>query len=151
PRSTTSSPWWRSSAVSVEMCAKTYGGRASTRLNCTQSLPLDRGRRLRADVERHAVHTRDLVDDPARDRLEQVVGKPRPVGRHCVVRGDRADHDRIGIGALVALDAHGLDRGQDGEALPELAIEAGAPHLLLEDGIGAAQDLEPLARDLADD
>src|SRR5262245_21381926 len=37
-------------------------------------LPLDRAWRLRRDVERNAVHGRDLVDDPARDRLQQVVG-----------------------------------------------------------------------------
>ena len=33
------------------------------------SLPLDRGGRLRGEVEGDAVHARDLVDDPARDRL----------------------------------------------------------------------------------
>ena len=50
---------------------------------------------------------RDLVDDPVGDALQQVVGQPRPVGGHRVLRGDRADHDRVGVGAAVALDADG--------------------------------------------
>ena len=59
---------------------------------------------------------RDLVDDPARDALEQVVGEARPVGGHRVVGGDRADHDRVGVGAPVALDADRADDGQHAEA-----------------------------------
>ena len=94
---------------------------------------------------------RDLVDDPARDRLQQVVGQARPVGGHRVLGRDRADHDRVAVGALVALDADRADRRQHGEALPELAVEAGAAHLLEQDRVGLAEDLEPLARDLADD
>src|SRR5204862_5540228 len=53
--------------------------------------------------------------------------------------------------ALVALHAHRADRRQDRERLPQLAVEPGAPDLLLEDRVGLAQDLEPLTRDLADD
>jgi len=44
----------------------------------------------------------------------------------------------VGIGALVALHAHGPDRGQHGERLPELALEACSAHLLLEDRVGRA-------------
>src|SRR6266540_4816627 len=67
-------------------------------------LPLDRRRRLRTDVQGYSVHRRDLVDDPARDRLEQVVGQARPVSRHRVLRRHRPDHDRVRVRPLVALD-----------------------------------------------
>src|SRR5262249_47834202 len=116
-----------------------------------RSLPLDGGGRLRGEVERDAVHGRDLVDDPARDRLQQVVGQARPVGRHRVLGGDRADHDRVAVGALVTLDTDRADRRQDGEALPELAVEAGTAPLLERDAAGAGEDLEPFPRALADD
>ena len=87
----------------------------------------------------------------AGDRLDQVVREPRPVGGHRVVARDRADHDRVAVRALVALHADRADRRQHGERLPELAVETGAAHLLLEDRVGLAQDLEPLRRDVADD
>ena len=41
--------------------------------------------------------------------------------------------------------------GQHGEALPELAVEPGAADLLEQDRVGLAEDVEPLAGDLADD
>ena len=59
---------------------------------------------------------RDLVDDPVRDALEQVVGQAGPVGGHRVVGGDGADHDRVGVGAPVALDADRADDRQHAEA-----------------------------------
>src|SRR6266511_84408 len=114
-------------------------------------LPLDRRRRLRTDVQGYSVHRRDLVDDPARDRLEQVVGQARPVSRHRVLRRHRPDHDRVRVRPLVALHADRADRGQDCEALPQLAVQARAPDLLLEDRVRLAEDLEPLVRDLPDD
>ena len=68
-------------------------------------LPLDRAGGFEEMSRATRLTLRDLVDDPARDPLEQVVGKARPVGGHRVVGGDGADHDRVGVGALVALDA----------------------------------------------
>ncbi len=115
------------------------------------NFPLDGGRRLRGDVQRDAVDPRDLVDDPARDRLQQVVGQARPVGGHRILRGDRADDDRVRVRPLVALHAHGADPGQHREALPQVAVQPGAADLFLEDRVRLAQDLEPLVRDLADD
>src|SRR6476659_3900470 len=115
------------------------------------SLPLDCRRRLRGQVERDPVHARDLVDDPAGDRLQQVVGQARPVGGHRVLGGDRPDHDRVSVGALVALDADGADRGQHREALPELAVEAGLAHLREQDRVRLAEYLQPFAGDVADD
>src|SRR5712691_63462 len=113
--------------------------------------PLDRCRRFRAQVESYAVHARDLVDDPARDRLEEVVRQARPVCGHRVLRRDRANHDRVGVRPLVALHADRTDRRQHGERLPELAVQTRAPDLLLQDRVRRPQDLEPLRGDLADD
>src|SRR4029079_2367388 len=55
------------------------------------------------------------------------------------------------VGALVSLHADRADRGEHGEALPELAIEVGAPDLLEQDRIGPAEHRESLLRDVADD
>src|SRR5579884_769225 len=62
------------------------------------SLPLDRRRRLRGDVEHHAVDGGDLVHDPRGARLDEVVRQARPVGGHGVVGGDGADGDRVAVG-----------------------------------------------------
>src|SRR5215471_14082628 len=99
---------------------------ASRSTTSVSLLPFNRAWRLRRQVERHAVHGRDLVDDPAGDRLQQVIREACPVGGHGVVGRDRPDHDRVRVGALVALDPDRPDRRQHGEALPELAVEPGA-------------------------
>jgi hypothetical protein len=104
-----------------------------------------------SDVEDDAVHGRDLVDDPRRDELDQVVRQARPVGGHRVLAGDGADRDRIAVGARVALHADRADRGQHAERLPQLAVEARLAHLLLQDRVGLAQRGEPLLGDVADD
>src|SRR3954466_10720745 len=85
------------------------------------SLPLDRARRLRRDVEDHPVHLRDLVDHPRGDAFQQVVGQPCPVGRHRVVTRDSADDDDVPVGALVALHANRAQVArEDAERLPQL-------------------------------
>ena len=99
----------------------------------------------------HAVDAADLVDDPVGDALQQVVGQPRPVGGHRVVGGDGADHDRVGVGAPVALDADRADDRQHAEGLPELPVHLGGADLLLQDRVGGAEDVEPFAVDLAAD
>src|SRR5881396_617606 len=114
-------------------------------------LPLDGGRRLRRDVVDDAVHALHLVDDAAREPGEEIAGQPRPIGRHAVGRGDGADGDHVLVGALVAHDADRLDRQEDGERLPEVAVEAGRADLLLDDRVRPAQDREPLGIDGADD
>ena len=78
-------------------------------------------------------------------------GMPRPVGGHRVVGGDRAQHDRVRVGAVVAHHADGPHRGQHREALPDLAVQPGAPDLLDHDRVGLLQDLDALGRDRADD
>ena len=114
-------------------------------------LPFDGARRLRGDVEGHPVDARHLVDQAARHALEHLVGQPGPVGGHRVLAGDGADHDRVGVRALVAHDAHAAHRREHGEALPELPVEPGPLDLLDDHGVGPAQDLEALGRDRADD
>src|SRR5438132_7086168 len=112
-------------------------------------LPLDGARWLRRHIERHPVHARHLVDEPGRHALEHVVGEAGPVRGHGVVAGDGADDDRVGVRPLVAHHADGAHRRQHREALPELAVQPGPLDLLGDDGVGAAQHLEPLGRDRA--
>ena len=81
---------------------------------------------------------------------EQVVRQPRPVGRHAVAALDRADRDRVLVGALVAHHADALHRQQHRERLPEPPVPAGLPDLVDDDGVGAPQQIEPLARDRAE-
>src|SRR5258705_2336705 len=107
-------------------------------------LPLDGGRRLRGDVVHDAVHAPHLVDDAAREPGEEIAGQSRPVGRHAVGRGDGADGDHVLVGALVAHDADRLDRQEDGERLPEVAVEAGPTDLLLHHGNRPSHDSETL-------
>ncbi len=65
---------------------------------------------------------------------------------------DRAQDDRRAVGALVALDAHGVHVGEEHDrALPDVAVETGLGELLAGDGVGLAQQVEALLGDLADD
>src|SRR5205809_215719 len=61
--------------------------------------PFDGSGWLACDVVGDPVDTGNLVDDARRHALEQVGGEPRPVGGHRVFGRDRADHDRILVGA----------------------------------------------------
>src|SRR5947209_17034430 len=105
--------------------------------------PLDRAGRLARDVEHDPPDGADLIDHPGGDLLQQVVGQPRPVGGHRIVARHGPDHDHVAVGARVALDSDRADIGEHAERLPELAVEPGAPDLVLEDGVGLAQDLQP--------
>ena len=54
-------------------------------------------------------------------------GQAGPVGGHRVLGGDRAEDDRVAVGAAVALDADRADVGeQHHRELPDVAVEAGA-------------------------
>ena len=56
------------------------------------------------------------------------------------------------VGALVAHHADRADVGQQHrEHLPDLAVESGAGDLFAYDGVGLAQQIQPLGGDLADD
>ena len=61
------------------------------------------------------------------------------------VTARRAHH--VVVGAVVAHDADGAHRQDDGEGLPDVVVEAGAADLLDEDLVGEAQDVELLGRD----
>src|SRR5438093_608622 len=57
--------------------------------------PLDGGRRFAGDVEDDPVDLDDLVGDPGGNPGQHVVRQPGPVGRHRVLAGHRAEHDRV--------------------------------------------------------
>jgi len=86
-------------------------------------LPLDGGRGLGGHVEDDAVDLGHRVGDARGDAGQDVVGQARPVGRHRVLGGHGAQHDRVAVGAAITLDAHGTNVGeQDDRALPDLLI-----------------------------
>src|SRR4029079_252055 len=62
-----------------------------------------------------------------------------------------ADHHRVRVRTLVALDADRAHGREDREALPELPVEAGPAYLVEQDRVGGTQDREPLLGDVADD
>ena len=93
-----------------------------------------------------------LVGDPGRDPLQHVVGHPGPVGGHGVLAGHRPQHDRVPVGAAVALHAHRPDVGQQHHrALPDLLVQARGRQFLAGDRVGAPQRVQPVRGDFADD
>src|SRR5918998_3669704 len=113
------------------------------------SFPLYGARRLARDVQGDAVDAGDFVDDAVGDLLQEVVGQAGPVCGHRVVGGDGPDHHGVGVGSRVAHDADGMYGRQHGEALPQLAVEARVSYLVLQHGVGLAEDPEPLCGDVA--
>src|SRR3990172_3961516 len=99
--------------------------------------PLDRAGGLRGHVVDDAVDAFDLVHDAVGDAAQELHVEVVEVGGHAVARGDRAQRADVLVGALIAHDAHGLDRKQHGEGLPDRVVEAGAPDLLDEEGVRA--------------
>ena len=75
---------------------------------------------------------------------QHVVREGVEVGGHAVGRGDGAQRADVVVGAGVAHHADGAHRQQHGEGLPDLVVEAGLADLVEEDGVGLAQDLQPL-------
>jgi hypothetical protein len=85
-------------------------------------------------------------------RASTSYGIARPVGGHRVLGRTGPQDDRVAVRAAVALHADRADVGEQHDgALPHVAVEAGARQLLAGDGVGLAQQVEPLLRDLADD
>ena len=86
-------------------------------------LPLNGCRGLGRDVEDDAVDLGHRVGDARGNAGQDIVGQARPVGRHRILGGHGAQHDRVAVGATITLDAHGTNIGeQDDRALPDLLI-----------------------------
>src|ERR1700754_1948341 len=114
--------------------------------------PFDGAGRLAGDVHHDPRDIGDLVGDPRGDLLQDVVGQPRPVRGHRVLARHRAQHHRVAVRAPVTLHTHRPDVGQQhyGE-LPDVAVESGLRQFVAGDRVGAAQDVQPIPRDGADD
>ena len=89
--------------------------------------PFDGARGFGGNVVDDAVDAVHLVDDAVGDAGQEIVGEAGPVGGPRVLGGDGADHERVGVGAAVALDADRADRRHHREALPQLAVEPEEP------------------------
>src|SRR5687768_3426581 len=73
---------WYMSCSFPHFTARTRRRQCKLRISAMRSLPLDRGGRLAAHVVGDAVDAAYLVDDAARDFLEQAIRQLGPVGRH---------------------------------------------------------------------
>ena len=73
------------------------------------------------------------------------------LGGHAIDAGDGAQGAGVVVGAAVAHDAHGADREQHGEGLPDRVVQARGPDLLQEDRVGAAEDGQAFLGDGAGD
>src|SRR5256886_1203005 len=121
------------SAFQVSACSRAPPPTTRTFMNL---FPFDRRRRLRRDVVHHAIHAWDLVDDATRDLRQHFVRQPRPVGCHAILALHGSDRHHGAVGAVIAHHAHALQRRQDGEGLPERAIEPGRFDLVDDDPVG---------------
>ena len=113
--------------------------------------PLNTSRGLGGYIIQHAVAAVDLADDAGGDAAEEIVGQLGHVGGHEVVGGDGADGNGVGVGALVAHDAHAAGVGQYGEILGDLAVPARLGDLLAEDQVAFPDDANLFGGQLADD
>src|SRR3954451_19926829 len=114
---------------------------------CRSSLPLDRPGRLAGEVVDDAVDALDLVDDAGGDAAKEGRLEGVEVGGHAVDGGDGAERADVLVGAQVAHDAHGLDREEDGEGLPDGVVEARGADLLEVDTVGLLQGGDAVRRD----
>src|SRR4029453_14800821 len=87
----------------ISLSSPTADQRAAALGATARLFPLDRAGRLRGEIQRDAIDAADLVDDPVGHPLQQVVGEAGPIGGHRILGGNGADHDRVGVGAFVAL------------------------------------------------
>ena len=114
-------------------------------------LPLDCRWGLGGDVVDDAVDAAHLVDDPARDRRQRLVGEPSPVRRHRVDGVHAADGAGVLVGALVAHHPHRAARQQHREGLPDVTVAGQLAHFLLDAAVRLLQKPHLLARHLAED
>src|SRR5437773_1442524 len=87
-------------------------------------LPFDGAGRLGRDVEDHAVDALHLVDDAVAHAREYFVRHARPVRCHRVLARHHANSHHVRVRPVVAHHAHGLQRREHGERLPDLPVQA---------------------------
>ena len=81
----------------------------------------------------------DFGDYAVGDLSQELCGDIGELDGHCVGGDDGADADGVIIGARVAHHADGAHAGEDGEILPDIAVEAGLFDLIAEYVIGIAE------------
>src|SRR2546422_825041 len=99
------------------------------------------------------VDSPDLVRDPDRDAVEDLMGDFRVHRSHAVDRVDRTDRDRLTVHAKIPVNADRLHRQEDGEVLPRKGHEAAAGRgldLFLDDGGRASDEGHPIRRHFSD-
>ena len=114
-------------------------------------LELDRPWRLAGAVVEHAIDALDLVDDAARDLLQDVPRERRTLSGHEVAREDGSERYGMVVRPAVAHDADASHVRERGEVLTECLVDAGSGDLFAIDSIGLLHNLDLLRCDLADD
>ena len=115
-------------------------------------LPLDRAGRFARNVEDHAVDLFHLVGETGRDAGKHVVRDAGKISGHGVFAAHRPQHDRVPVGAPIALHPHRTHVCQQHDrALPDFAVETGPRQFVPSDGVSLAEDPQPLLGDSADD
>src|ERR1041385_253590 len=110
-------------------------------------LPLNRGRRFRADIVHYPIHALHFIDDPVGDLAQYVIWNLGPIGRHPIQARHSTKRNDMFIGPLIAHDSYGPDRQQHGKRLPYLPVQAGGTDFLVENEFGRSQDFQPLLGD----
>src|SRR3989441_1359272 len=115
--------------------------------------PFDRRGGLVRHVVYDAVDSPDLVRDPDRDAVEDLMGDFRVHRGHAVDRVDRANRHRLTVDAKIPVNAHGLHRQEDREVLPRKGHEPAAGRsldLFLDDGGRASDEGDPIRGHFSD-
>src|SRR5262249_31230609 len=112
-------------------------------------LPLNRPRRLAADVVHHARHPRHLIHNPRGHPSQYIPRQPHPVRCHGVVRLHHPHRHRQSIRPEIPHHAHASHRQQHGKRLPHLLVQTRAPDLLDHNRIRLAQRVQVLLRNRA--
>src|SRR5256712_4737769 len=115
--------------------------------------PLDRRGGLVRHVVHDAVDSPDLVRDPDRDAVEDLMGDFRVHRGHAVDRVDRTDRHRLTVHTKVPVNPHGLHRQEDREVLPRKGHKTAAGRgldLFLDDGGCASDEGDSVRRHFSD-
>ena len=112
--------------------------------------PLNRCWRFGGDIVYHAVNAGNLIHNTAADLRQHLIGNPRPIAGHTVYAGNGTDRNGVVVGTPVAHNTHAADVRQNGEVLPDLAIQPGTGNLFSEDCIRLPDDKELVLRDLTE-